>query len=166
VTTTTANFFDMPADQGPRRENGDPVLFDRMGTEARYTRASSLATYIENLTHIKKWEMRYLCKAMGQNEDLAALAAVETYSTGISDAVFGRDKSESGKRLDEIIQRALDRVRIHEKADRGTAVHGATEPGAPAGVERLRPAVERSGRSTSASASRSSARRCSRPTTS
>ena len=105
------------------------------GTRVRsaYTRASYMADFVEDKSHIHKWEMRYLAKAMGQNEDLAALAACEVYSTGISDAVYGRDKTSSGRRLDEIIGRALDRVRIHEKADRGTAVHGFTEPGAPAG---------------------------------
>lgn len=146
MTTTTANFFDLPADRGPQRVNGAPQLIPRglesTGIRSAYSRASSLAEHIENQAHIHRWEMRYLAKAMGQNEDLAALAAVERYSTGVSDAVFGREKSQSGRNLDEIIARALDRVRIHEKADRGTAIHGATEPGAPRGVERLRPAVE------------------------
>jgi hypothetical protein len=35
----------------------------------------------------------------------------------------------------QIIERALDRQKIHEKADYGTAVHGHTEPGAPAPVD-------------------------------
>jgi hypothetical protein len=146
VTTTTANFFDMPTDRDPRREGGRPMLIPKglesSGVRAAYSRASGLAEHIENQFHIHRWEMRYLAKAMGQHEDLAALAAVETYSTGLSDATWGADKSASGKRLDSIIERALDRVRIHEKADRGTAVHGSTEPGAPRGVERLRPATE------------------------
>lgn len=146
MTVTPSNFFDMPTDAEPIRDGGMPVLVPKgidpaSGIRARYTRASSLAEHIENQAHIHRWEMRYLAKAMGQNEDLAALAAVERYSTGISDAVYGREKSASGRRLDAIIERALDRVRIHEKADRGTAIHGATEPGAPAGVERLRDAV-------------------------
>lgn len=126
------------------RVGGKPQLVPKglTGIKASYSRASGLADFIEEKEHIHRWEMRYLAKAMGQNEDLAALAAVERYSTGVSDAVFGYEKSQSGRNLDAIIERALDRVRIHEKADRGTAVHGATEPGAPAGVERLRPAVD------------------------
>ena len=87
-----------------------------------------MADFIEDKSHIHKWEMRYLAKAMGQNEDLAALAACEVYSTGISDAVHGREKTQSGRNLDGIIARAFDRVRLHEKADRGTSVHGFTEP--------------------------------------
>jgi hypothetical protein len=146
VTTTPANFFDLPTDRDPKRENGSPMLIPKglesAGIRSAYTRASYMADYVEEKSHIHRWEMRYLAKAMGQNEDLAALAAVERYSTGVSDAIVGRDKSASGYRLDKIIERALDRVRIHEKADRGTAIHGSTEPGAPEGVERLRPATE------------------------
>ena len=148
MTTTPANFFDMPEPDVKRGEGGSPMLIPRglevSGTRAAYTRASYMADQIEEKSHIHKWEMRYLAKAMGQNEDLAALAACEVYSTGVSDAVFGREKTASGRRLDEIIERALDRVRIHEKADRGTAVHGFTEPGAPDGdaiPERMRAAV-------------------------
>lgn len=147
--TTVDSFFDIPDDRDPKRnpETGSPQLVPRgidpeSGIRSDYTRASYMADFIEDKSHIHKWEMRYLCKAMGQNEDLAALAAVERYSTGVTEATVGRDKSASGKRLDAIIGRALDRVRIHEKADRGTAVHGSTEPGGPAGVERLRPASD------------------------
>lgn len=146
MTDTVANFFDLPQDRGPERVNGAPQLIPRgletSGIRSSYSRASGLAEHIENQAHIHRWEMRYLAKAMGQNEDLAALAAVERYSTGVSDAVQGYEKSQSGRNLDEIIARALDRVRIHEKADRGTAIHGATEPGAPVGVERHWPAVQ------------------------
>lgn len=133
--TTPNDFFNIPEADVIRGTGGAPMLVPRglegKGIRAAYSRASSLSEHLEAKDHIHRWEMRYLAKAMGQNEDLAALAAVETYSTGVSDAVFGREKSASGRRLDDIIARALDRVRIHEKADRGTAVHGATEPGAP-----------------------------------
>lgn len=132
LLSTPADFFSMPEPDVIRGPGGSPMLVPR-GLEGKdirapYTRASYMADFIEGKDHIHKWEMRYLAKAMGQNEDLAALAACETYSTGVSDATFGREKSASGRRLDEIIERAFDRVRIHEKADRGTAVHGFTEP--------------------------------------
>jgi hypothetical protein len=130
--TQPADFFDMPEPDVKRGVGGSPMLVHRglqsSGTRVPYTRASYMSGFLEGSEHIHKWEMRYLAKAMGQNEDLAALAACETYSTGVSDATYGRSKSASGRRLDEIIERALDRVRIHEKADRGTAVHGFTEP--------------------------------------
>lgn len=131
--TTVNDFFSMPEADVKRGEGGDPQLVPRgledKGIRAIYSRASSLANHLEEAGYIHRWEMRYLAKAMGQNEDLAALAACEVYSTGVSDAVYGREKSASGRRLDEIIERAFDRVRLHEKADRGTAVHGFTEPG-------------------------------------
>lgn len=130
--TTVNSFFDMPEADVMRGTGGSPLLVPRglegKGIRSEYTRASYMADYVEDKAHIHKWEMRYLAKAMGQNEDLAALAALEVYSTGISDAVFGREKTQSGRNLDAIIERAFDRVRLHEKADRGTAVHGFTEP--------------------------------------
>ena len=134
--TTVTDFFSMP-EPDVKREGGAPHLVPRglegKNIRALYTRASSMADFIEDKAHIHKWEMRYLAKGLGQNEDLAALAACEVYSTGISDAVKGREKTASGRRLDDIIERVFDRVRLHEKADRGTAVHGFTEPGAPSG---------------------------------
>lgn len=92
-----------------------------------YTRASTLSSYIENDIHITKWKMRYLARSMGINEDLAALAGLETYTTGFG-MLDSKKNSASGKNLDRIIDQALDRVRISEKADYGTAVHLLTEP--------------------------------------
>ena len=137
-----SSFFAAISENDARRSgSGNPLIVlpthegrdDPMRVE--YSRASGLADNVENKDHIHKWEMRYLAKALGQNEDLAALAAVETYSTGVETDWFTpeqrHEKSASGRRLDDIIKRALDRARLHEKADRGTAVHGATEPDAP-----------------------------------
>ena len=123
----------MPEPDVKRAPGGSPLLVPR-GLEgkdirATYTRASYMADFVTDKAHIHKWEMRYLAKAMGQNEDLAALAACETYSTGLTDLPkTQQEKTASGRRLDEIIERAFDRVRLHEKADQGTAVHGFTEP--------------------------------------
>lgn len=143
------NFFEVTEKEVQRNKvSGSPQLVPR-GLEGKdiradYTRASYMADHIEEKGHIHRWEMRYLAKAMGQNEDLAALAALETYSTGVSDATKGYEKTRSGRNLDALIERAFDRVRLHEKADRGTAIHGFTEPGAPDGdaiPERMRKAV-------------------------
>ena len=115
-------------EESQRDGQGRPLI--RNGPVAvPYTRASSLADYISDNEHIHRWEMRYLAKAMGKHEDLAALAASERYNTGLSDVLEQRDKTASGRRLDTIIERALDRERIHEKADYGTAIHAFTEPG-------------------------------------
>ena len=143
--TNPASFWDMPEPDVKRGSGGSPMLVpeafedheDPMRVE--YTRASYMADFIESKTHIHKWEMRYLARGLGQNEDLAALAATETYSTGLETEFFDpnqtRAKTASGRRLDSIIERTFDRVKLHEKADRGTAVHGFTEPGAPSGSE-------------------------------
>lgn len=111
-----------------RDHSGRPMIVPALGGPAvPYTRASALAEYITDHRHIHTWRMRYLAKAMGQNPDLADLAAVEVYSTGF-DEPERAVKSASGKRLDKIVERALDRAGILEKADYGTAVHAATEP--------------------------------------
>lgn len=93
-----------------------------------YTSASSLANVIEYQGHLHTWEKRYLARGMGLSPDLCMLAAAEPYNTGLTNPVTGPAKTASGRRLDEIIERALDRAGIHEKADYGTAVHAWTEP--------------------------------------
>lgn len=123
------NFFALP-DGPPRDRWGRPLLIPRGGTEADrqwYTRASSLADMISDFGFLHRWQMRYLARSMGHHRDLAMLAAAECYTTGF-DKGDERENRESGRRLDDIIERALDRVGIHEKADYGTAVHAWTEP--------------------------------------
>lgn len=133
------NFFDLTEDSGqPERKGGNPMLIPKglEGADIRseYTRPSGLADFLDaDKFHIHRWEMRYLAKGMARRPDLCQLAAAETYSTGVLDAVYGQEKTQSGRRLDSIIERALDHVGIHSKADRGTSVHSFTEPGAPTG---------------------------------
>lgn len=129
----TETFFDEIVGRGgvPRDSEGNALILPRGATTDRlvpYTPASSLASAITDESHIHRWQMRNLAKAMGQNPDLALLAAAEPYSTGLSNPTVGRAKSASGRALDRIIERALDRVGIDEKADYGTAVHSLTEP--------------------------------------
>jgi hypothetical protein len=129
----TETFFDDILGRGgvPRDDQGNALVLPRDATTDRlvpYTPASGLASAIADESHIHRWEMRYLAKGMGRSPDLCALAAAEPYSTGLSNPTVGRAKSASGRVLDGIIERALDRVGIHEKADYGTAVHAWTEP--------------------------------------
>jgi hypothetical protein len=70
--------------------------------------------------------MRNLAVALGRRRDLADMCALEPYTTGF-DEPDKPIKTASGKRLDGFIERALDSVRITERADRGTVVHAVTE---------------------------------------
>lgn len=129
----TETFFEEEVGRGgvPRDAHGNALILPANATTDRlvpYTAASALADFISDDRHIHRWEMRYLAKGMGQSPDLCELAACEPYSTGF-DGPTGRDKSSSGRRLDAVIERALDRVGIHERADYGSAVHAWTEPG-------------------------------------
>lgn len=125
-----ADFFDL--EQGPPRDRyGRPLLIPRGGTEEDrrwYTRASSVADMLENHYNVHVWEKRYLAVGLSRRMDLVRLAAVEEYTTGF-DKPDDRTNRASGKRLDDIITRALDHAKIHEKADYGTVVHARTEPG-------------------------------------
>ena len=128
-------FGDAIVDETPRDRYGRPKLIslrddvpkDKDGRTA-YTRASTLASYIENDAHITRWKMRYLARGIAWNPDLAALAGMETYNTRIGMPDRDPENSASGKRLDKVIDQALDRMYISEKADYGTVVHVATEP--------------------------------------
>jgi hypothetical protein len=128
VNDNTAGFFDDDlAGEVDRSNSGEPLIRQADGSRLAYTRASSLGDYVADTSFLRTWELRYLARQMGKNEDLAALAGLETYSTGFDeDSVT---KSASGKRLDSIITRAFDRGRMHERADYGTVFHGLTEPG-------------------------------------
>ena len=136
---------DFFAPDGPPRDRwGRPMLIPRVPPKPSepekrypYTRASSLADMISNFAHLHKWKMRYLARSLGQNSDLAMLAGAECYTTGF-DKGNEKDNRESGKRLDDIINRALDRGKISEKADYGTVVHALTEPGNDGNVDDMR----------------------------
>lgn len=122
----TDGFFD-EADDEIERQNGEPLILQEDGTRKAYTRASSLGDFIVDTSFLILWKQRYLTRQLGKHEDLAALAALETYSTGFDeDSVT---KSASGKRLDRIAEQAFIRGRINERADFGTVIHALTEPG-------------------------------------
>lgn len=134
----TETFFDAtePVGRGGVLRDGRgrallrPKGLENTDVTVAYSSASGLADSISEAEFFHRWEMRYLAISMGRNQDLARLAASEPYHTGL-DPLPWRDKSDSGRRLDGIIERALDRQKIHEKADYGTAFHQHTEPGAP-----------------------------------
>lgn len=128
---TDAQAAEPEVERGLQRDGRQrPLLFPAKGPRVRlpYSRMSSLADYVGDQRGVHIWEQRYLARAMALSPDLCALAAIETYNTGFN-CPEPEEKKASGRRLDAIIYRALDRVMIHEKADYGTAFHALTEPG-------------------------------------
>lgn len=122
---TDSFFEEAQATGGPARKRGKPMLVPHgapKDVRSAYTRASSFADRIENKDFLERWKMRYLARGMAENEDLRLLAASEIYTTGFGRGDLGENRA-SGMRLDSIIERALDRMGISERADYGTAVH-------------------------------------------
>lgn len=119
-------------DKPPRDGSGRPLLIPR-GMEVRdenrvaYTRASSLGDLLEEFSYLWKWKMRGLASGLSKRVDLVRLASAEPYTCGFTDDVAAN--RASGRRLDEVIERALEEAGIAEKADYGTAIHARTEPG-------------------------------------
>lgn len=114
-----------------RDRYGRPLLVPKgqpKSVRAAYTRASSMADRVKDMQHINKWEKRYLARAMSNpaNRDLAELAHAEIYTTGFDKPDEDANR-RSGRILDDIIKRALDRQGIHHRADRGTTVHKFAE---------------------------------------
>lgn len=130
ITDFVAEFFE--PERPPRDRSGQPLLIPRgveVADENRvaYTRASGLADHLEEFSFLWKWKMRGLAKGLADSMDLIRLVAAETYTTG-----FAEDEQANraaGRRIDEVIERAMDRSGTDAKADYGTAIHSRTEPG-------------------------------------
>lgn len=129
-----ADFLDhfLAEDKPPRDKSGRPMLIPR-GMEIHednrvsYTRASSLGDLLEEFSYLWKWKMRGLAVGLSSRLDLIRLASSEIYSCGFSEDE--QANRESGRRLDVVIERALEEAGVDEKADYGTAIHARTEPG-------------------------------------
>lgn len=116
----------------PRDSSGRPRLIPR-GMEVTeenrvpYSRASGLADHLEEFSFLWKWKMRGLAKGLADSMDLIRLVAAEDYTTGFAEDE--RANRAAGRRIDEVIDRAMDRSGTDAKADYGTAIHSRTEPG-------------------------------------
>lgn len=125
-------FADFFALEKPERDgSGRPLLIPRgkpvlPENRVAYTRASGLGDMLEEFGFLWKWKMRGLARGLAERQDLVRLAAAETYTCGFTDDI--KENRASGRRVDEIIERALDHAGIAEKADYGTAIHMRTEP--------------------------------------
>lgn len=132
----TAPTYDPLADDGPDigrdgipRDRYDRPLLVPIGGGPRvpYTSVSTLSDTLGDTRGLDRWDRRMIARGIGLDESLAALAAAEPYHTGLGDYDKGPMK-ESGRRLDEIVERARDVAKAHQKRDWGTAFHGMTEP--------------------------------------
>lgn len=123
----------------PKRDNsGRPLLIPRGvpvtgnpdiddPNRVPYTRASGLGDLLEEFSYLWKWKMRGLAKGLADRMDLVRLVAAEQYTCGFTDNI--QANRAAGRRIDEVIDRALDQAGVDMKADYGTAVHSRTEPG-------------------------------------
>lgn len=143
--------FDPLADETPidrdgviRDQYGRPMLIPPGGGPRQwYTSVSTLADTLGDTFGLDRWDRRMIARGMGLDEELAALAASEPYNTGLGEP-DKKEMKESGRRLDEIVERARDVAKAHQKRDWGTAFHGFTEPEHSEYIkvpERMQPAV-------------------------
>ena len=124
-----SQFFE--PDKPPRDSSGRPMLIPRGVAVADvnrvpYTRASGLADVLEEFSFLWKWKMRGLAKGLADRPDLARLVAAEDYTCGFAEN--DRANREAGRRIDQVIERAMDHAGVDMKADYGTAIHLRTEP--------------------------------------
>lgn len=116
----------------PRDNSGRPLLIPRGSAvddanRVAYSRASSLGDILEEFSYLWKWKMRGLTVGLAQSMDLIRLASSEIYTCGFAENE--QLNRESGRRVDQIIDRVMDRAGVDMKADYGTAIHSRTEPG-------------------------------------
>lgn len=124
MTDETDGFFQ--DEDAIERKNGKPLIIQPDGSRYAYTRASSLGDYLTDNAFLEAWHMRNLAVGLGRRRDLADMAAVEPYTTGFAEP-DAPTKKASAARLDIIIDKVLESVKINERADRGTVVHAVTE---------------------------------------
>lgn len=125
--TGSGGFFADADAEVERTGDGRPKILQPDGKRIPYTRASGLGDFVADAGFLLAWKMRYLAIGLGRRPDLADMCAVETYTTGFDENP--KTKGPSARRLDGIIARALDYMKIDERADRGTVVHAVTETG-------------------------------------
>lgn len=130
TTTSSADFFAgiayggpvEEAEEGiPRDQWGRPLIVDpKTGEMTAYTRASTMANYIDNAFGLNLWQQRLIAQGMGHRPDLAAMAAALPPYDAMS--------KEQRKELGEIVDAALEVAGAYTKANHGTAIHAFTDP--------------------------------------
>lgn len=91
-----------------------------------YTRASTLAGYVDDSFAIHKWEQRHLTRGLGCREDLAMKAAGLPWVGDYDQAKL--ENPQTMIQLDEIADEAMRYAGRDAKANHGTAMHSFTDP--------------------------------------
>lgn len=117
----------------PRDRWQRPKLYTRNGEgPLPYTSASTLADTLQNDYGLNIWDRRMIAKGVGMDRELAARAGSSRYSTGFGKPDNGKNR-EYGRELDEVVERARDRAKAHERRDWGSAFHAYSEDRDPLG---------------------------------
>jgi hypothetical protein len=88
-----------------------------------YTRASTLAKYLDDSFAIQRWETRHAVRGMGEREDLAAMAAGLPWGP-----TYDETPRSTMAELDRIAEEAKRYAGRDLKANYGTAMHSFTDP--------------------------------------
>lgn len=108
----TALTFHAPKDK-VKREGGRPLIVPLEGGQPiAYTRVSTLSKMLDNKDALTRWKQRQVVVGMSLRTDLVDLA---------------RAVQEDKRKLDEVVQSAMDAARSDEAANLGTILHSLTE---------------------------------------
>jgi len=118
----------------PRDRWERALLYTRESPAVRvpYTSASTLADTLSDDYGLNVWDRRMIAKGVGMSRELSAMAGSSTYSTQLGERDVDKNRA-AGQLLDEIVERARDLAKAHQKRDWGTAVHAYTEERDPLG---------------------------------
>lgn len=117
------NFFADDPDEGIQRDRyGRPLIFQENGTVKPYRRASSVAGTMNDAEGIVIWSNRHTAVGVARNVGIAQRIATLGENP---DDYTPQDKRD----LDSMIRDAKAQTGGEYKADYGTALHRATEPG-------------------------------------
>lgn len=115
MNTTFASPARHIGDSIPRDRWGRPLIAPAEGGEPiAYTRASTLAKVLDEKTALIQWKCRQTALGMSKRQDLVALART-------------LDPTKDKKKLNEIVETAMDAVGSDAAANLGTALHSMTE---------------------------------------
>lgn len=136
------DFFDEAVNDVRRDRRGRPQLIPRgggaSGPRATYDRASSMADYISDDSHLTSWNEVLVAKGVGMRPDLALRAAAAPYTMDLPRLKPGtpeaRARTAARKEIEEVISQAKEAAGASIRSGYGTAFHSFTEPDNPCEV--------------------------------